>query len=163
MEANVHSSLNAEGWPALLSLEGACRYLSLELSLFSAVAERWNVQPVELGGGAYLWRRHDLDLLIKRLPSAGQWFADAKQPKALRLDAMTIEAIGQAVAARMATLQNKAPFEPRQLLSIREAGLQLGLSRSKIYTMIGEGILDVRKIGRRTLVTHASLARCISG
>ena len=59
----------------------------------------------------------------------------------------------------LATRRGADHHGQRQLLSIKYAVFQLGISRTKIYTMINEGALEVRRIGRHTLVTQASIAR----
>ncbi len=43
------------------------------------------------------------------------------------------------------------------LISIPDAGKALGLGRSKTYDLIGEGRLETVTIGRRRLVTVASV------
>jgi len=47
------------------------------------------------------------------------------------------------------------------LLSIPSVARQLGIGRTTVYRMIGEEGLDVRKIGRRTMITAASVNRVI--
>ncbi|MBA4767510.1 MAG: helix-turn-helix domain-containing protein [Porphyrobacter sp.] len=61
----------------------------------------------------------------------------------------------------MATL-NTAPLEPLAY-SINEACRVSSLGRTRIYQLIGEGKLDVRKIGKRTLILAASLRALING
>lgn len=46
-------------------------------------------------------------------------------------------------------------------LSIHEAARISGISRSRIYTLIGDGKIDARKIGRRTVVLTESVKRYI--
>ncbi len=43
--------------------------------------------------------------------------------------------------------------------SVDEARKTLGISRRKIYYLIGEGDLVARKIGRRTLITAVDLQK----
>jgi len=47
------------------------------------------------------------------------------------------------------------------LVSISEAAKSLNLGRTSIYGLISEGKLDTRKMGRRRLVTTASLKRLV--
>lgn len=47
--------------------------------------------------------------------------------------------------------------------SIKEACRVSSLGRSRLYQLIGEGRLDVRKIGKRTLIPAASLRALIAG
>jgi excisionase family DNA binding protein len=42
-------------------------------------------------------------------------------------------------------------------LSIIEAARTLGIGRSTIYRLIGEGRLPIRKIGRRTLILRSDI------
>ena len=46
-------------------------------------------------------------------------------------------------------------------ISIDETGAAIGLGRTKIYSLIAEGSLEVLKIGRRTLVTVESITGLI--
>ena len=46
-------------------------------------------------------------------------------------------------------------------LSIKDAAQISGISRARIYILIGEGKIDARKIGRRTLVLAESMQRFI--
>jgi excisionase family DNA binding protein len=62
---------------------------------------------------------------------------------------------------RMATL-NTPPLEPLAY-SINEACRVSSLGRTRLYQLIGEGRLDVRKIGKRTLIPAASLRALIQG
>jgi len=48
-------------------------------------------------------------------------------------------------------------------VSITEAARALGLGRTSIYTMIGDGRLETFKLGRRTLVKFASVRRLVDG
>lgn len=49
-------------------------------------------------------------------------------------------------------------MEP-MLLSLKDAVAFSGFSRSRIYSLIGQGKIQARKAGRRTLVETASLTR----
>ena len=46
-------------------------------------------------------------------------------------------------------------------LSIKDAAQVSGISRARIYTLIGDGKIDARKVGRKTLVLAGSLQRFI--
>ena len=48
-------------------------------------------------------------------------------------------------------------------ISIKDAAKALGLGRTTIYAMIGDGRLEIFKIGRRTLVKMESVRRVIAG
>jgi excisionase family DNA binding protein len=45
--------------------------------------------------------------------------------------------------------------------SIREAARSLGISRTKMYDLIGRGEIAVIKVGTRTLIPHDELAAFI--
>jgi excisionase family DNA binding protein len=42
-------------------------------------------------------------------------------------------------------------------VSLKEAGRLLGVNRTRIYRLIADGLIDARKIGRRTLITMKSI------
>jgi excisionase family DNA binding protein len=52
-------------------------------------------------------------------------------------------------------------MEP-MLCGIKEAGLALGLGRSKVYELIGEGRLETVVIGRRRLVRVESIKALVN-
>lgn len=51
---------------------------------------------------------------------------------------------------------------PKLAFTIAEACHAVGLGRSKIYELIGQGQLETRKIGSRTLIPAESLRALIS-
>ncbi len=51
----------------------------------------------------------------------------------------------------------------RLLYTVAETVQMLGVGRSTLYVMLGEGKLDVRKVGRRTLITAASIRAFVEG
>lgn len=55
-----------------------------------------------------------------------------------------------------------APLEPLAY-SINEACRVSSLGRTRLYELIGEGRLDARRIGKRTLIPAASLRALING
>jgi len=75
-----------EGWPALMTLELACRYLSLEPARFRALAERNRILPVEVDDEGVLWGRADLDRLVKHLPAARESLGEGARPRPVILD-----------------------------------------------------------------------------
>ena len=54
------------------------------------------------------------------------------------------------------------PLDPISY-SINDACKVLGLGRTYLYQMIGDGRLEARKIGKRTLIPASSLRRLIDG
>lgn len=51
---------------------------------------------------------------------------------------------------------------PKLAYSISEACHAVGIGRSKLYELIGQGRLETRKIGSRTLIPAESLRALIS-
>ena len=49
------------------------------------------------------------------------------------------------------------------LVPIREAFVMLGVGPTKGYELVNAGLLDVRKMGKRSLATMASVERCADG
>lgn len=47
--------------------------------------------------------------------------------------------------------------------SINDACRAVGIGRTYLYKMIGDGRLEVRKVGKRTLIPASSLRRLIDG
>jgi excisionase family DNA binding protein len=47
--------------------------------------------------------------------------------------------------------------------SINDACKAIGLGRTYLYQMISDGRLEVRKVGKRTLIPASSLRRLING
>jgi excisionase family DNA binding protein len=52
-------------------------------------------------------------------------------------------------------------MEP-MVISVNEAAVILGIGRTKIYSLIGDGCLSIVKIGRRTLVTTESIRALVA-
>ena len=48
-------------------------------------------------------------------------------------------------------------------VSINDTAKVLGLGRTSIYAMIGDGRLDAFKLGRRTLIRAESIRRLVAG
>lgn len=51
---------------------------------------------------------------------------------------------------------------PKLAFTISEACHAIGISRSKLYELIGEGQVQARKIGSRTIIPADSLRRLVS-
>jgi excisionase family DNA binding protein len=57
-----------------------------------------------------------------------------------------------------------APLHPEPLAySIADACRVSSIGRTRLYALINEGRLEVRKIGKRSLIPAASLRRLIAG
>jgi excisionase family DNA binding protein len=145
------------GWPALLTLEHACRYLSLEEAEYLLLAARWGIHPVEIDGDKLVWRLSELNSMIRQLPAAKGRLDQLRLPKTIQLDRATIELLAEAIATCL-HLGGGLPVQHKpQLVAIKEAARQLGLGRTKVNQMIDEGVLRVQRIGRRKLVTQSSI------
>ena len=49
------------------------------------------------------------------------------------------------------------------LNSITDTKRQIGLGHTKVYELIGQGVLDARKAGKKTLITGESIRAYIAG
>ena len=58
---------------------------------------------------------------------------------------------------------NDTPLGAPLAYSIKEASRATSLGRTRLYQLIAEGRLEVRKIGKRTLIPAASLRALIEG
>lgn len=149
-------------WPAALTLDQACRYLSIEQPAFGALMDRSRILPVDLGDGTPRWRRSDLDSLLKRLPVLPQ-STPASGTAAITLDRKTIDEIVSALRTSLPSSGASDMPRPGGVVPIKGAIEQLGLSRTTLYKMIADGTLEIRKIGKRTLVLQDSIDRLING
>lgn len=52
---------------------------------------------------------------------------------------------------------------PKLAFTIAEACHAVGISRSKLYELIGEGRVEARKIGSRTIIPAESLRGLVAG
>ena len=50
---------------------------------------------------------------------------------------------------------------PKLAYSIPEAAAAISIGRSKIYSLISAGVIETRKIGKRTVIPAASLHRLL--
>lgn len=149
-------------WPAALTADQACEYLSIEQPGFGALMHRSRILPVDLGDGTPRWRRSDLDSLLKRLPVLPQ-STPATGSTAITLDRKTIDEIVSAIRSSLPASATSAMPTAGGVVSINGAIMQLGLSRSTLYKMIADGTIKVRKIGGRTLILQDSINRIIGG
>jgi excisionase family DNA binding protein len=58
--------------------------------------------------------------------------------------------------------KSAVPFAQRVSCSVSEACAVTGLGRTKLYELIGSGVLDTTLIGRRRLVSVKSLIRLVA-
>ena len=149
-------------WPAALTLDQACHYLSIEQPAFGALMDRSRILPVDLGDGAPRWRRSDLDSLLKRLPVLPQ-STPARGTATITLDRKTIDEIVAAIRTSLPSADASEMPRADGVVSVKGASKQLSLSRSTLYKRIADGTLEVRRIGKRTLVLQSSIDRLING
>ena len=55
------------------------------------------------------------------------------------------------------------PAEPPFLLSIPQACLALGIGRSKLCSLIADGLIPIKKIGRKTLIARPDIVAFVNG
>ena len=147
------------GWPTLMSAETASRYLSISEGLLNGLSGRYSVPTIELDGEGVRWRKKDLDRHVAKLPFAECSPNSISLSHRVRLDADQIETLASAVASKLSTGRASTAAK---LVSVNEACSMLGLGRSSMYRLIGEGRLKTKRIGRRTLVEIDSIEDLIS-
>lgn len=148
-----------DGWPALMSTEVATRYLSMSEDALLDLACRLAIPVVRLDETQTRWKKQDLDGLIRRLPKEPIVSTSPPAHRVLRLETSQVEAIAEAIIAR---LGKQVSAGESKLVSIKEAGLYLGIGRSSVYRLIGEKRLATKHIGRRTLVCRESIDAILS-
>jgi helix-turn-helix protein len=148
-------ALIIDGWPALMSLELASRYLSADEPTFHRLVWEYGVEAVELNLDVLRWRKAALDRLIKRLPTSKVAAPGIYNPGRLAISDEDIDRIARAVAKYGGIAE---PIRPPELVSIKDASRLSGLSRTTLYNLLNEGRLETRQIGRRRLVTRLSIA-----
>lgn len=148
------------GWPALMSSETAARYLSVDEQTLFRLADQFNNPAIEIEGLPVRWRKQDLDRLIKKLPLISASATKADQARSLKLDSSQLSEIAEQVARRIERTQSSFPGK---LVSINEACAILGLGRTSIYKMIKDGVLQTRRIGRRTLIPREEIEAILEG
>ncbi len=142
------------GWPALMKLETASQYLSLDNLTFEFVANRYSVFPAVINDDQNRWRKTDLDKLIKRLPNNMEFESPTPEKRVLNLDKRSLEELALKIGDQ---LKNAKAGKTSSLVSISETASFLGVGRSTVYRLIDNGQLKKRKIGRRTLITRGSI------
>ena len=142
------------GWPALMSSEMAARYLSVDEQTLFRLADQFNNPAIEIEGLAIMWRKQDLDRLIKKLPLVSPSVRDADKPRLFKLDGSQLNEIAEQIARR---IERSQPNTAAKLVSINDACAFLGLGRTSVYRMVKDGTLQARRIGRRTLILREEL------
>lgn len=62
----------------------------------------------------------------------------------------------------MADSENQYRSDLELAHTIKGAGQKLKCGRTTVYGLLGSGALEAKKIGRRTIITDASLRRCVA-
>lgn len=141
-------------WPILLTAAMAARYLSVDEHSFGIIVEKSGVCPVDLGLPLVRWRRSELDRLVGRLPSAPPLEAAVRSTSAPDPAEVMVQRIVQGVTQRVAA----QPAEPRaHALSLKDAAKMIGISRSTLYRLVGEGWLPTARVGSRVLVKRSDV------
>jgi len=137
-----------------MTLDLACRYLSVDEPTFRSVVTEHRLDEVALADGAPRWKKADLDRLTKRLPTQPSFSAYRLPASKSSITDADIQRIVRALAEQVAGSEHRPTPE---LVSIKEASRLLGLGRSTIYKLMNEGRLETRRIGARTLIPRASI------
>lgn len=148
------------GWPALMSTEMAARYLSVDEQTLLRLVDQFHNPAIEIEGLSIRWRKQDLDRLIKKLPLVSPSVREADRPRLLKLDSSQLDKLAEQVARRIECAQ---PNTISKLVSINDACAILGLGRTSVYRMIKDGTLQVRRIGRRTLLLKEEIEAILDG
>lgn len=140
-------------WPVLLTTEMASRYLSLDENSFNLVVHRGGVRPVDLGLAMTRWRRTELDRLINALPSTSTIHSGGTAGRN-DLSGTIVREVVEELGKRMPSSASPVvtPREMPDAMSITAATQAIGIGRSTIYKLIGEGRLKPVRIGTRTLL-----------
>ena len=93
-------------------------------------------------------------------PSQDNAFHD-KSPKRSGLTSMDHRAAVPHPRDSAATTDKRTPFMQRPTCTIAEACDAVGLGRTKLYELIGDGGIETITIGRRRLVRVASLLKLL--
>ncbi|HWQ55078.1 MAG TPA: helix-turn-helix domain-containing protein [Bryobacteraceae bacterium] len=72
-----------------------------------------------------------------------------------------IDAVAERLAGRLRSLLAATRSIPKRLLSVEEAAVYLGRSKSAIHALVEQGKVPVVRIDRRRFFDRADLDRCI--
>ena len=143
-------------WPLLLTTEMALQFLSLDQERFLELVRQSKIDAVDMEGGEVRWDRRDLEKAVSRLPKMHLQSLVKSTPRVWSLDDATIDKIAAAVAFRM---EGVGRARLPELVSLRDACNALGVGRSSIYRLINTGQIEVKHIGRRTLIPRSEIER----
>lgn len=133
----------------------AARYLSLDQITFNGVTRQFRIAPVEPAPGSIRWRKSDLDRLAKKIEPVPQ---PTRSPDAasamINLDPHSLRQLADLIVRQLGADCGGLNGE---FLTIKETCQLLKSSRAKVYQLIGERALEVKHVGRRTLITRASI------
>lgn len=153
------NAIHHEGWPALLTQEMAGRYLSLDMCVFEKVVGRFHVNPVEPASGCVRWRKADLDRVARRLEPIPHWHTrNGDSPPTISLDHETLRQLAGLLASKLEATNSNPTGD---FLTVRDVIGLLKIGRSTVYKLISKGDLETKRVGHRTLITRASIARLL--
>lgn len=133
------------GWPALMSLETASHFLSVSETEFLQLATASGLREVEVVEGIFRWRGSDIDRVVAKLP------ARTKAVPTVGHDRSEASAPADPID------QPATPLPLPTLVSISRAVEHMAISRTTIHRLMRDGELEIVKIGKRTLITGASI------
>lgn len=112
-------ALIIDGWPALMSLELALRYLSADEPTFHRLVWEHGLESVELSPEVLRWKKADLDRLIKRMPTSRSAAPGIYNAGRSAISDADIDRIARAVTKHGGLAE---PTRPPELVSIKDGG-----------------------------------------
>jgi predicted DNA-binding transcriptional regulator AlpA len=128
-----------------MSLETASHFLSVSETEFLQLATASGLKEVEVVDGIFRWRASDIDRVVAKLPARAKAIPSLRDHRA--------EA---PVPTDPIDRPSAAPPLPT-LVSIARAVEHMAISRTTIHRLMRDGELEIVKIGKRTLITGASI------
>lgn len=141
-------------WPALMPLEMASRYLSLDENSFRLVTARAQVGTIDLGLNLERWRKRDLDRLLNNAPIKITERPSKEPPPQ---PVLTQELLVQLIQK----VQRMSPRVEPDAIGIQDAVRMTGLGRTTIYKLIGKGRISPVRVGGRTLIKRTDIQRLL--
>lgn len=133
------------GWSALMSLETASHFLSVSETEFLQFAKASDLKEVEVVEGIFRWRGSDIGRVVAKLP------ARTKLSPTIGQDRTKVPAPADPID------RPETPLPLPTLVSIARAIEHMAIGRTTIHRLMRDGELEIVKIGKRTLITGASI------
>ena len=156
MSDDPGASLILRPWPLLLTTEMASQFLSLDRERFLELVKQIRIDAIDIDGDEVRWHRRDIEKAVSKLPKIYSQSLMKSSLRARSLDDSTIDRIAAAVAVRM---QGVGQARLPELVSLRDACKALGVGRSTIYRLINTGRIEVKHIGRRSLIPRSEIEK----